>query len=186
MGVAVQLLCGYVTLPLYALVTQMGSSMKRAVFTERVTIGLKNWHQKAKQSVTNNNSTSSRHSVSLHSKTSDHSVRGYVEIMQTPDNEDLHSVVVTSPPSATTSGSGEEEEKIVPSHDQQEITSHISTSEITTIEEENPKIITRGNYDGEISFGSSWKNVGSSSSIGEIGSITEEDDTDILPELLRD
>lgn len=165
--------------------SQMGSSMKRAVFTEWVTQGLKNWHQKAKQSVSKNNSTSSRHSASLHSKTSEHSVRGSLENMQTPDNEELHSVVVTTPSSATTSGIGEEEEKIAPSHEQ-EITSHISTSEITTIEEENPKIITRGNYDGEISFGSSWKNVGSSRGIGEIGSITEEDDTDMLPELLRD
>ncbi|KAH7568861.1 hypothetical protein JRO89_XS06G0062900 [Xanthoceras sorbifolium] len=36
LGVVVHLLCGYVTLPLYALVTQMGSSMKEAVFNENV------------------------------------------------------------------------------------------------------------------------------------------------------
>ncbi|KAK7257401.1 hypothetical protein RIF29_31357 [Crotalaria pallida] len=192
MGVVVQLLCGYVTLPLYALVTQMGSSMKRAVFSERVTQGLENWQKRAKQSLSANNSTSSKHSASLHSKTSDHSGRGSVENMNiiTPDNEDMHlhlvhSVVTKSPPSATTSGtgSGEEEERIVPCHEQ-EVTSHSNTSEITAIEEENKKIITRGGtYDGEISFRSSWKSVGSSRGIGEISSITEEDDHVILPEL---
>ncbi|XP_050207597.1 MLO-like protein 12 [Mercurialis annua] len=55
-GVGVQFLCGYVTLPIYALVTQMGSSSKNAVFTERVRKGLKNWHWKATH---NNNSSSS-------------------------------------------------------------------------------------------------------------------------------
>ncbi|KAK9131916.1 hypothetical protein Scep_011444 [Stephania cephalantha] len=52
----VQFLCGYVTLPLYALVTQMGTSMKKAVFTEHVVVGLKNWHATAKAKVTGSNS----------------------------------------------------------------------------------------------------------------------------------
>ncbi|PIA29502.1 hypothetical protein AQUCO_05900015v1 [Aquilegia coerulea] len=50
-GFLVQVLCGYVTLPLYALVTQMGSSMKKVVFTEQVIDGLKNWHRIAKRNV---------------------------------------------------------------------------------------------------------------------------------------
>ncbi|OVA11215.1 Mlo-related protein [Macleaya cordata] len=48
MGLLVHLLCGYVTLPLYALVTQMGSSMKKEVLTEGVIEVLKSWHTNAK------------------------------------------------------------------------------------------------------------------------------------------
>ncbi|KAE7995768.1 hypothetical protein FH972_000537 [Carpinus fangiana] len=51
MGVVVQVLCGYVTLPLYALVTQMGTSMRKDVFTEGVVNGLKRWRVKAKRNV---------------------------------------------------------------------------------------------------------------------------------------
>ncbi|EEF44357.1 MLO-like protein 12 [Ricinus communis] len=57
-GMVVQFLCGYVTLPIYALVTQMGSNVKRAVFTERVTKGLKNWHLKARHNLSKNLPTS--------------------------------------------------------------------------------------------------------------------------------
>ncbi|VVA12264.1 PREDICTED: MLO [Prunus dulcis] len=49
MGVITQFLCSYVTLPLYALVTQMGSTMKRTVFNEEVAQALKSWHNKAKK-----------------------------------------------------------------------------------------------------------------------------------------
>ncbi|KAL3577043.1 hypothetical protein D5086_022326 [Populus alba] len=51
MGLLVHFLCGYVTLPLYALVTQMGSSMRTAVFTENVVEGLKRWRAKARQNL---------------------------------------------------------------------------------------------------------------------------------------
>ncbi|KAG6756068.1 hypothetical protein POTOM_039487 [Populus tomentosa] len=51
MGLSVHFLCGYVTLPLYALVTQMGSSMRTAVFTENVVEGLKRWRAKARQNL---------------------------------------------------------------------------------------------------------------------------------------
>ncbi|KAF9589889.1 hypothetical protein IFM89_029252 [Coptis chinensis] len=54
-GTLVHCLCGYVTLPLYALVTQMGSSMKKVVFPEQVIEGLKNWHSTAKQNVATGN-----------------------------------------------------------------------------------------------------------------------------------
>ncbi|ESW04755.1 hypothetical protein PHAVU_011G122800 [Phaseolus vulgaris] len=173
MGIAVQLLCGYVTLPLYALVTQMGSSMRREIFTERISRGLKNWHKKAKQTLHKNNSTSSKHSDSLHSKGGDNSARGTMQSVHTPDN-----VAVTNNPSPSNEG------KRIASTNNEQDTSSPSTSEITATEEENPKIITRGTYDGEISFGSSWKNVGSSRGIREIGSITEEDDAEKLPELI--
>ncbi|OMO73510.1 Mlo-related protein [Corchorus olitorius] len=54
MGIVTQILCSYVTLPLYALVTQMGSSMKHTIFNERVANGLRNWHQKAKKHIKQN------------------------------------------------------------------------------------------------------------------------------------
>ncbi|KAL0856887.1 hypothetical protein Bca101_062041 [Brassica carinata] len=50
-GVIVQVLCSYVTLPLYALVTQMGSKMKPTVFNERVAVALKSWHHTAKKQI---------------------------------------------------------------------------------------------------------------------------------------
>ncbi|KAL3649377.1 MLO-like protein 6 [Castilleja foliolosa] len=51
MGILVQILCSYVTLPLYALVTQMGSSMKPTIFNDRVATALRNWHHTAKKHV---------------------------------------------------------------------------------------------------------------------------------------
>ncbi|KAL8204712.1 hypothetical protein R6Q57_010335 [Mikania cordata] len=51
MGVLVQILCSYVTLPLYALVTQMGSTMKPTVFNERIANALRAWHQTAKKQI---------------------------------------------------------------------------------------------------------------------------------------
>jgi mlo protein len=49
MGVGVQFLCSYITLPLYALVTQMGSNMKKAIFDEQTSNAVKRWHQAAKR-----------------------------------------------------------------------------------------------------------------------------------------
>ncbi|XP_022155783.1 MLO-like protein 1 [Momordica charantia] len=48
-GVFVQVLCSYSTLPLYAIVTQMGSSFKKAIFDEHVQVGLVGWAQKVKK-----------------------------------------------------------------------------------------------------------------------------------------
>ncbi|XVE62438.1 hypothetical protein DITRI_Ditri06bG0118300 [Diplodiscus trichospermus] len=48
-GVFIQVLCSYSTLPLYAIVTQMGSSFKKAIFEEHVQVGLVGWAQKAKK-----------------------------------------------------------------------------------------------------------------------------------------
>ncbi|KAG8632204.1 hypothetical protein MANES_18G003100v8 [Manihot esculenta] len=47
LGVGAQFLCSYITLPLYALVTQMGSNMKRSIFDEQTSKALKEWHKKA-------------------------------------------------------------------------------------------------------------------------------------------
>lgn len=57
MGVVIQVLCSYVTLPLYALVTQMGSTMKPTIFNQRVASALKNWHNTAKKQVKNSKQT---------------------------------------------------------------------------------------------------------------------------------
>ncbi|RZC47975.1 hypothetical protein C5167_040909 [Papaver somniferum] len=48
-GVFIQVLCSYSTLPLYAIVTQMGSSFNKAIFDEHVQVGLVGWAQKAKK-----------------------------------------------------------------------------------------------------------------------------------------
>ncbi|KAL3677875.1 hypothetical protein R1sor_020831 [Riccia sorocarpa] len=46
-GFLSQVLCSHATLPLYALVTQMGSSYKRAIFKPVIEHALHGWHQKA-------------------------------------------------------------------------------------------------------------------------------------------
>ncbi|KAH1206561.1 MLO-like protein 12 [Glycine max] len=56
-GVVIQVLCSYVTLPLYALVTQMGSTMRPTIFNQRVASALKNWHNTAKKHVKNSKHT---------------------------------------------------------------------------------------------------------------------------------
>ncbi|XP_050378122.1 MLO protein homolog 1-like isoform X2 [Argentina anserina] len=48
LGVALQFLCSYITFPLYALITQMGSHMKTAIFEEQTAKALKNWQKAAK------------------------------------------------------------------------------------------------------------------------------------------
>ncbi|KAK3206037.1 hypothetical protein Dsin_020083 [Dipteronia sinensis] len=48
LAVTVQVMCSYITLPLYALVTQMGSTFKSAVLNEKTSNALKQWHAGAK------------------------------------------------------------------------------------------------------------------------------------------
>ncbi|CAN6353029.1 unnamed protein product [Urochloa humidicola] len=59
LGVVVQVLCSYVTLPLYALVSQMGSTMKQSIFDEQTSKALKNWRAGAKKKAPT--TTSSKH-----------------------------------------------------------------------------------------------------------------------------
>ncbi|XP_050207547.1 MLO-like protein 9 [Mercurialis annua] len=47
LGIGAQILCSYITLPLYALVTQMGSTMKRSIFDEQTSKALMQWHKNA-------------------------------------------------------------------------------------------------------------------------------------------
>ncbi|XP_071703921.1 MLO-like protein 9 [Rutidosis leptorrhynchoides] len=44
-GILVQGLCSYSILPLYALVTQMGSTMKQSIFDDHTSKALKSWHE---------------------------------------------------------------------------------------------------------------------------------------------
>nr|XP_027086505.1 MLO-like protein 3 isoform X1 [Coffea arabica] len=49
LAVMVQVLCSYITLPLYALVTQMGSRFKSTVLHEQTVHALKKWHADVKK-----------------------------------------------------------------------------------------------------------------------------------------
>ncbi|KAL4645765.1 hypothetical protein ACB092_02G257100 [Castanea dentata] len=49
LGVALQFLCSYVTFPLYSLVTQMGSHMKKAIFEEQTAKAIKKWQKAARE-----------------------------------------------------------------------------------------------------------------------------------------
>ncbi|XP_021752618.1 MLO-like protein 1 [Chenopodium quinoa] len=48
----VQFVCSYSTLPLYAIVTQMGSSFNKAIFEDYIQEGLIHWAQKARKTTT--------------------------------------------------------------------------------------------------------------------------------------
>ncbi|KAH0770885.1 hypothetical protein KY290_014866 [Solanum tuberosum] len=48
-GVGVLFLCSYITLPLYAIITQMGSHMKKSIFDEQTSKALKKWHMAVKK-----------------------------------------------------------------------------------------------------------------------------------------
>ncbi|TXG59240.1 hypothetical protein EZV62_013813 [Acer yangbiense] len=50
-GLSTLFICSYITLPLYALVTQMGSRMKKSVFDEQTSKALKKWHMAVKKKV---------------------------------------------------------------------------------------------------------------------------------------
>ncbi|KAF5744688.1 putative MLO [Tripterygium wilfordii] len=60
LAVTVQILCSYITLPLYALVTQMGSQFKSAVLEEQTANTIKAWHARAKGKRKKQGSLSSR------------------------------------------------------------------------------------------------------------------------------
>ncbi|KAI3864626.1 hypothetical protein MKX03_009146 [Papaver bracteatum] len=85
LGVAVQLLCSYVTLPLYALVTQMGSTMKKSIFDEQTSKAIMKWRAAAKKKNVGKSTRSTGPSVTstpshpLHRfKTTGHSTRSFM------------------------------------------------------------------------------------------------------------
>ncbi|XP_059636563.1 MLO-like protein 5 isoform X2 [Cornus florida] len=56
-GIGVQILCSYITLPLYALVTQMGSTMKKTMFDDQTVEAIKNWQRNALKKMNEGNTT---------------------------------------------------------------------------------------------------------------------------------
>ncbi|XP_058219242.1 MLO-like protein 6 isoform X2 [Rhododendron vialii] len=99
MGIIIQILCSYVTLPLYALVTQMGSTMKPTIFNERVAMALQNWHHTAKKHIKQNRQSgftttpmSSRPATPSHHLSPVHLLRHYrSEIDNSVQNTPRHS-----------------------------------------------------------------------------------------------
>ncbi|XP_024923185.3 MLO-like protein 12 [Ziziphus jujuba] len=187
MGVVVQFLCGYVTLPLYALVTQMGSGMKQAVFTETVVKGLNNWHRNARRSLSRNRSTSTRRSsnsslsdIRDFAIDSDQQTKNIVEYEHLPKTP---TITRTSDDSTSTTSPEIVEDQEVPKNPikDQNHPDRVSLSNNQEVKmvEGNRKIGTVA-YDGEISFGSSWKKLGNGKEIGEVNSIIEEDASTIL------
>ncbi|KAJ6706654.1 MLO-LIKE PROTEIN [Salix purpurea] len=51
LAVTVQIMCSYITLPLYALVTQMGSQFKGAILDEQTVNAIKQWHSGARKKI---------------------------------------------------------------------------------------------------------------------------------------
>ncbi|XP_076907081.1 MLO-like protein 9 [Bidens hawaiensis] len=49
LGVGVLILCSYITLPLYALLSQMGSNMKKSIFDEQTAKAIKQWRMGVKK-----------------------------------------------------------------------------------------------------------------------------------------
>ncbi|MCO5607140.1 hypothetical protein L7F22_061333 [Adiantum nelumboides] len=80
-GIVVQMVCGVITLPIYALVSQMGSNVKRTVFEEHIQLALKRWHKRAKENAhkEDKNSTSANATGTSQSK---------------PDEEDTAEIVI--------------------------------------------------------------------------------------------
>ncbi|XWS54121.1 hypothetical protein CRYUN_Cryun10bG0061300 [Craigia yunnanensis] len=162
MGVIVQLLCGYLTLPLYALVTQMGSSMNSAIFTESVARGLKNWHHKAKVSLSRGESTSTKN---LPDSSRPDTINATV---MDAENEHSHFSAINYSCNEIT------EEDVQTAGTRSTPTPEISKEKAKT------KIIKRGSYDGEISFGSSWRKLEPGNGIGEITPVIEEDTSSLI------
>ncbi|WCJ30896.1 Protein MLO [Euphorbia peplus] len=152
-GLIVQLLCGYVTLPIYALVTQMGCGEKKTVFTERVTNGLRNWQWKARHHL-----SSTTNSPNHNNQPSSLALITYPnpEINNNQDQDDHDD---------------DQEDHQEDHHHQQQEPCDSSKSNCEIIAEE-----TSTNLDDEISFASSWKKIGSDqfSSSGDFRSIVEE------------
>ncbi|XP_057954863.1 MLO-like protein 6 [Malania oleifera] len=150
MGVAVQFLCGYVTLPLCVLVTQMGSGMKTAVFTDRVAKGIKRWHKIARQNLYRNRCTSTRNS----------SDQCLMERAPPPFSDKQKSNLPKHghlPPLAVLSSPHDAEiteEAAQQNHSPTGTVNSILNLEIT---EEEPN--SGEAFDGEISFASTWKDL---------------------------
>ncbi|XP_064994580.1 MLO-like protein 9 isoform X1 [Musa acuminata AAA Group] len=64
LGIGVLFLCSYITLPLYALVSQMGSHMKKSVFDGQTSKAIKKWRQAVKKKSTSSSTGTPYRSLS--------------------------------------------------------------------------------------------------------------------------
>lgn len=150
----------------------MGSGMRKAVFTDTVVLGLKHWHNLARNNLSKNRFTSVEHS-------SDSCTIDTTEI-SIASVQKSHLLCYEHFPHSTSTCSPEITEAAVQNNTIPKLAeTSFSTPEINE-EEANPKVITRGTYDGEISFGSSWKKVDCRRVIQSIASIIEENASDAI------
>ncbi|XP_020596398.1 MLO-like protein 2 [Phalaenopsis equestris] len=83
-SILVQFLCAYVTLPLYSLVNQMGSTMRETIFTDRVVTGLKNWHVMAKRNLSFMESNTGNSTPTTPSRSHSISANSHQPLMSSP------------------------------------------------------------------------------------------------------
>ncbi|KAH9703617.1 MLO-like protein 12 [Citrus sinensis] len=88
--IAIRISMGYVTLPLYALVTQMGSTMKPTIFNDRVAAALKNWHHIAKKHTKQGRLSGSNTPMSSRPQTPTHGMSP-VHLLHNYPNSSYHS-----------------------------------------------------------------------------------------------
>lgn len=152
---------------------QMGSGVNRAVFTNRVAEGLKRWHYNARRNLSKHRSISSEHSPRSMPATADTSVRD----MQKSQAEEHYQV---PPVEVTRSTTSEITEEAMQNNSNTNTTTTSFLPMAFPKEKLNHKISFGGSYDGEVSFGSSWKIIETGNSIRYDNSIIEEHGSDIL------
>ncbi|KAI4375819.1 hypothetical protein MLD38_013643 [Melastoma candidum] len=93
MGVVVQVVCSYSTLPLYALVSQMGSTFKRSMFQEHTQQYLKGWVGEAKfRKGHEKNGSSGAQSATTHKLAKQSTETLQIELQEEDGNEQLQIV----------------------------------------------------------------------------------------------
>lgn len=108
LAVTVQVLCSYITLPLYALVTQMGTHFKSAVLDEQTANVIRQWHATVKQK----RKKQKDHSQSLH----DYSTTTWGSSRTSPHDLSSHR---RSPNFSTEIRAIGTESEIIPDHQQE-------------------------------------------------------------------
>lgn len=111
----------------------MGTRLKRTIFTDGIVEGLKKWQKRSKRSLSNKPSTSK--STSFHSHSHGNN--------QLKEEEEVKS-------EQRGCNNGDSDEAI--------IVEASSTSQSST-QKESPKVGMKPNYDGEISFARTWKQM---------------------------
>lgn len=155
----------------------MGSGKKTAVFTERVARGLKHWHNVARHNLSKNRFTSRKDSSDSRTIDNNDTSNSDMQNSWLPKFDHLPPSAVMNSPSSPEIN----EEAVQHGHTPTPAEASFATAEINE-EETHPKIINRGTYDGEISFGSSWKELECRKGNGATTSIIEENTSDIITE----